>query len=260
MQATLQSIVVFLEQNPALAIIVTFLAAASESVIVIGAFIPGTALILALGAAAGLGYLPLWPLVVAAIIGAILGDGVSYWIGHSQRHRITAVWPFSSRPEILETGEAFFAKYGWTGIAIARFLPGVRAIVPVVAGTSGMRPLPFYAANIGSAIVWAPAHLLPAAVAGVGLGFINQISPQTEIELVIGAVVLALAYWGIHRARGRMSSYVQAVFHRLRGPSTAPPPDSTRNVEDPHKQSAGGDEDLGHLRSHQADGTKRDPR
>lgn len=90
--------------------------------------------------------------------------------------------------EILPIGEAFFTKYGWTGIAIARFLPGVRAIVPVVAGTSGMKPVPFYAANIASAIVWAPAHLLPAAFAGLGLGFINQISPQTEVELVIGAV------------------------------------------------------------------------
>lgn len=217
MQATLQSIVVFLEQNQALAVIVTLLAAASESLVVVGAFIPGTALILALGAAAGLGYLPLWPLVIAAIIGAILGDGLSYWIGHSQRQRISAIWPFSSRPEILRIGEAFFTKYGWTGIAIARFLPGVRAIVPVVAGTSGMRPLPFYAANIGSAIVWAPAHLLPAAFAGFGLGFIDQINPQTEADLVIGALVLALGFWGIHRARGRISRLLAALFRRLRG-------------------------------------------
>lgn len=210
----MQSIFTFLEHNAAVAIVVTLLAAASESLVVIGAFIPGTALILALGAAAGLGYLPLWPLVIAAIIGAIVGDGLSYWIGHSQRHRITSVWPFSSRPEILQIGEAFFAKYGWTGIAIARFLPGVRAIVPVVAGTSGMRPLPFYAANIGSAVVWAPAHLVPAAFAGVGLGFINQISPQTEIELVIGAVVLGLAYWGIHRARPRIASCARSMIRR----------------------------------------------
>ena len=215
MQATLQTIVVFLEQNLALAVIVTFFAAASESLVVIGAFIPGTALILALGAAAGLGYLPLWPLVAAATIGAILGDGLSYWIGHSQRSRITAIWPFSSRPEILRIGEAYFTRYGWTGIAIARFLPGVRAIVPVVAGTSGMRPLPFYAANIGSAIVWAPAHILPAAFAGFGLGFINQINPQTEIELLIGGLVFALGMWGVHRARRRISTFVMASIQRL---------------------------------------------
>ena len=255
----MQSIFAFLEHNAALAILVTLLAAASESLVVIGAFIPGTALILALGAAAGLGYLPLWPLVVAATLGAILGDGLSYWIGRSQRHRITAIWPFSSRPEILQIGEAFFTKYGWTGIAIARFLPGVRAIVPVVAGTSGMRPLPFYAANVGSAIVWAPAHLVPAAFAGIGLGFINQISPQTEIELVIGAVVLGLAYWGIRRARGRIARYVQSVFRRLRGHSVNTA-DNATDIDALRSEGACADEgEVGHLKTPQPAG-ERDKR
>jgi membrane protein DedA with SNARE-associated domain len=244
----LQSIFAFLEHNAALAILVTLLAAASESLVVIGAFIPGTALILALGAAAGLGYLPLWPLVVAATLGAILGDGLSYWIGRSQRQRITAIWPFSSRPEILQIGEAFFTKYGWTGIAIARFLPGVRAIVPVVAGTSGMRPLPFYVANIGSAIVWAPAHLVPAAFAGIGLGFINQMTPQTEIELVIGAVVLALAYWGIGRARGRIARYVQSVFRRLRSHSVNTADNATAIDEIKNDTARADESGVGHLK------------
>lgn len=217
MQATLQSIVVFLEQNPTLAILVTFLAAASESLVVVGAFIPGTALILALGAAAGLGYLPIWPLLLAATAGAVLGDGLSYWIGHSQRGRISTIWPFSARPEILAVGEAFFTKYGWTGIAVARFLPGIRAIVPVVAGTSGMKPLPFYAANIGSALVWAPAHLLPAAFAGFGLSSLNRLDPRTEIELVIGLVVLALVVWGVRRARGRILRFVAMLYRRCSG-------------------------------------------
>ncbi|QYO75580.1 DedA family protein [Devosia salina] len=217
MQATFQSIVVFLEQNPTLAILVTFLAAGSESLVVVGAFIPGTALILALGTAAGLGYLPIWPLLFAATAGAVLGDGLSYWIGHSQRSRISVVWPFSTRPDILAVGEVFFAKYGWTGIVIARFLPGVRAIVPVVAGTSGMKPLPFYAANIGSALLWAPAHLLPAAFAGFGLSSLNRIDPRTEIELVVGAVVLSLAVWGVHRARGRILRFLVVLYRRFRG-------------------------------------------
>ncbi|WP_052952930.1 DedA family protein [Devosia psychrophila] len=217
MQATFQSIVVFLEQNPTLAILVTFLAAASESLVVVGAFIPGTAFILALGAAAGLGYLPIWPLLLAATAGAVLGDGLSYWIGHSQRGRISTIWPFSARPEVLAVGEAFFANYGWTGIAVARFLPGIRAIVPVVAGTSGMKPLPFYAANIGSALVWAPAHLLPAAFAGFGLSSLNRLDPRTEIELVLGLVVLALGVGGVHRARGRILRSVAVLYRRRRG-------------------------------------------
>lgn len=253
MQATLHSSVAFLEQNPTLAILATFLAAASESLVIVGAFIPGTALILALGAAAGLGYLPIWPLLVAATAGAVLGDGFSYWIGHSQRNRITSVWPFSTHPEILTTGEAFFARYGWTGIVIARFLPGVRAIVPVVAGTSGMKPLLFYAANIGSATIWAPVHILPAAFAGFHFSSIKQLGLRTEIELVLGLVVLVLGVWGLRRAPGRILGFIDMHYLRrkelphgngdgsdgLAGKyngeerNITPPPPPSRGVQDP---------------------------
>jgi membrane protein DedA with SNARE-associated domain len=51
------------------------------------------------------------------------------------------------------------------GVATARFLPGLRAVVPVVAGMFGMRPTAFYTANVTSAVVWAPLHILPGTAA-----------------------------------------------------------------------------------------------
>jgi membrane protein DedA with SNARE-associated domain len=218
MDNSIHAFVVFLQHNVSFAVFITLLAAASESLVLIGAFIPGTALILALGAASGLGYLPLWPLILAATIGAILGDGLSYWIGHAHRDRIAAVWPFSSRPEILKAGENFFGRYGWAGIALARFLPGVRAIVPVVAGTSGMRPLPFYAANVGSAIVWAPAHLLPASLAGSGIASASQLRPQDEIAIVGGALLLGTTIWWVIRHRVGLARQFGIWFQGNRRP------------------------------------------
>ncbi len=218
MEISIHAFVVFLQQNVPLAVVIIMLAAASESLVVIGAFIPGTALILALGAASGLGYLPLWPLILATTLGAILGDGLSYWIGHAHRDKIAAVWPFSSRPDILVAGERFFGRYGWAGIALARFLPGVRAIVPVVAGTSGMRPLPFFAANVGSAIVWAPAHLIPAALAGSGIASVGQLSPQVEISIVGGAVLIGTTIWWLIRHRAAVAGRFGRWLERNRKP------------------------------------------
>lgn len=218
MDTAIHAFVVVLQHNVFLAVLITLLAAASESLVLIGAFIPGTALILALGAASGLGYLPLWPLILAATIGAIVGDGLSYWIGHSHRDKIAAVWPFSSRPEILRAGESFFARFGWAGIALARFLPGVRAIVPVVAGTSGMRPLPFYAANVGSAIVWAPAHLVPAALAGAGIASAGQLGPQGEIAIVSGALLIGTMIWWLIRHRAGLAGQFGKWFKRNKRP------------------------------------------
>ena len=120
-------------------------------------------------------------------------------------HCSTIFGNFSSRPEILRAGESFFAKFGWAGIALARFLPGVRAIVPVVAGTSGMSPLPFYVANVGSAIVWAPAHLVPAALAGAGVASAGQLSRQVEIATVSAALVTGIMIWWLIRHRAGLA-------------------------------------------------------
>lgn len=153
--------------HPGLTWAIAFLVAAGESVVVVGAFVPGTPILLAIGAAGSLGHVSLTGVIVAAILGAVLGDGVSYWIGHRHRDRLLAGWPFAMRPALLARGQAFIARFGVPSVALARFLPGVRAVVPVVAGMFGMRPLPFYAANVASALVWAPVHILPGALVGL---------------------------------------------------------------------------------------------
>src|SRR6185503_13569731 len=40
------------------------------------------------------GKLPFWPIYLAAVAGAVVGDAVSYWIGHLFKDSIKSVWPF----------------------------------------------------------------------------------------------------------------------------------------------------------------------
>ena len=47
----------------------------------------------------------------------------------------------------------------------ARFLPPIRAFVPITAGALDMPPLRFYAVNIPAILLWAPAHVLPGVLA-----------------------------------------------------------------------------------------------
>jgi undecaprenyl-diphosphatase len=182
----------FVEQHANLAAVLVFLLAASESLVVVGAFIPGTAILLGLSAMIGMGHLPLWPVLIAAALGAIAGDGFSWWVGHRWRERIAGLWPFSRHPRLIEDGQRFFDRHGGKSILIARFTPGVRAIVPVVAGASGMPARRFLAANIGSALVWAPAHVLPGALAGLGLGLAGHVSARLLV-LALGLIVAVVA-------------------------------------------------------------------
>lgn len=191
MAAFTQAVTDFIVQHPNWAGLLVFFTAAAEAIAVIGSIVPGTTILIGVGAVVGLGHLPLWPILIWATLGAIAGDGVSYWLGHRYRHRIVQIWPFSRRPQLLSEGEAFFLRHGAKSVAIGRFLPVTRATVPLVAGILGMSPVRFYAANVLSAIAWAPLHILPGAAAGALLAVVGGISGRL-LAVLVGFIVLTI--------------------------------------------------------------------
>ncbi|SIR59508.1 bifunctional DedA family/phosphatase PAP2 family protein [Bosea sp. TND4EK4] len=196
-----QPLLAFAGQNVWLVAFIVFVAALSEAIVLIGAIIPGTAIILAAAAIVGAGHLSVWPVLIAAIAGAIVGDGISYWMGHHYKHRIVRIWPFSRYPGLLAKGDAYFDSHGGKSVFIARFLPGVRAVVPISAGMAGMTVARFYAANVSSALFWAPVHVLPATALGASMAVLGDASGRLLLVLVVvglavaGAVLLAWLAW-----------------------------------------------------------------
>ena len=152
MTSLFSSAVGFLTTHPYTAYLAVFALALSESIPIIGLVVPGTAVILALSALVPSGVLVLWPLLIAATLGAIAGDGISFWLGHRYHREILSLWPLNRRPELIERSEAFFVGHGDKSVFLARFTPGVRAFVPLLAGMLGMSVGRFYAVNVASAL------------------------------------------------------------------------------------------------------------
>lgn len=175
---------------------VVLLAAFLESVAVIGTFVPGSTAMFLAGALVGTGSLNLGWLFVCALAGAVAGDGLSYWLGHRYRNRLVQLWPFSTHPQILEAGHRYFAQHGTRSVIFARFIAPLRAIVPIVAGMLGMTPVRFYAMNVLSALLWAPAHILPGVVFGASL----QLAGAVSFRLVVVIAILAALGWLSFRA------------------------------------------------------------
>src|SRR4051812_44419352 len=111
---------------------VVFLAAFLEAIAVIGTFIPGSTAMFLAGTLTGTGSLSLGWVFVWAIVGAIAGDGMSFWLGSRYKERIIQLWPFRRHPELLDAGNRFFHKHGAKSVVLARFIGPLRAIVPVV--------------------------------------------------------------------------------------------------------------------------------
>src|ERR1700742_1096891 len=158
-------LIAFVSANAWLAYLTLFLAALLEAVPVVGSVIPGSTIILALSALVPGGELKLQWVLLAAILGAVLGDGSAFWIGHRSQREILSTWPLKNYPRVIAQSEAFFNRWGVWAVFLARFVPPVRAFVPVTAGALGMLPSRFYAVNIPAILIWAPAHVLPGVLA-----------------------------------------------------------------------------------------------
>ena len=125
-------------QYPVLAIVIAFAAAIIEAVAVLGVLIPGTPILMAVAAAGAMAGMSMIPIMIVAIVGAVIGDFVSYWLGHRFRFRLRGMWPFATRPTLMGHAESFFHRYGTASVAICRFVPVLRSTVPLVAGMAGM--------------------------------------------------------------------------------------------------------------------------
>jgi membrane protein DedA with SNARE-associated domain len=204
----IDSLIGFVSAHAWLGYLTLFLAALLEAVPVLGSVIPGSTIILALSALVPGGELRLAPVLASAAAGALLGDGMAFWIGHRAQREILSAWPMSRYPAIIAQSEAFFQRFGTLAVLFGRFVPPIRAFVPVTAGALGMPPLRFYAVNVVAVLLWAPAHVLPGVLAvsalhQYGLGHHAGIAKHYWIPtIVIGALIVALVVWVIRRRRG----------------------------------------------------------
>ena len=207
----ISSFVAFAADHRSLAYLLSFVLAASESLPVVGAIVPGTAAIVALSALVPDGALALSPLMAATTLGAVAGDGLAYWIGHRYGGAATQVWPLRRNPALIDKGVAFFGQHGGKAILIARFTPGVRAVVPLAAGILGMGAFRFYLVNVLSAAIWGPTHV--GVGVAIGFSFISVEAAPGRIGAVAGGVfaLVCLLFWATQRLVRRRSSHPPPV-------------------------------------------------
>jgi undecaprenyl-diphosphatase len=195
MQAYFQYLLDIFTQNPMLAVGVAFVVAVAEAVLVIGLFVPSTTVLVGIGGLIGLGKLPFWPVFWAVALGAAIGDAISYWIGHTYRERLYGMWPFSRYTSLLASGQEYFRVHGGKSVVIGRFIPGVKAVVPGIAGMMGMNPLRFTTLNVLSALAWAATHLLPGMSAGWVMASLGAISQRLALMFGLLLVVTVVLIW-----------------------------------------------------------------
>lgn len=188
-------------QHPGWLLALIALVAFLESLALAGIVIPGVALLFALALLAGQSGIPVLPCLGAAIAGAILGDGLSFWLGRLTGPRLGRLWPLSRYPELLDKGQDFFLRHGGKSVVIGRFVGPVRPVIPLVAGSLGMPPRRFLTFNVSSALAWGPFYLLPGYLAGAAFDFDEGVLHSPEmlaLSIALGALALGMVAAQLH--------------------------------------------------------------
>lgn len=204
----------WVQAHPALTGWAIFVISLAESLAVVGLFIPGVPMMFAIGALVGAGVFPLWECLLWAASGAIVGDGISYWIGYYYKDRLRGMWPFSRYPTLLANGERFFERHGGKSVVFGRFVGPVRPVVPVIAGMLAMPPVKFTITNVVSALLWAPSYILPGVVFGASIGLATEVAMRLAL-LILGLLVLvAGGVWLVHRSYLWFSGHAEQWLQR----------------------------------------------
>lgn len=194
--AWIESATAWIADNPTAAGALIFLIAFCDALVVLGIVVPALPLLFAVGALVGLGHINGPYALVCAALGAFVGDGLSYWVGHRWGPQLRTRWPFSRYPQWLDRGEAMFRRHGVKSIVIARFVGAVRPFVPAIAGMLHV-PLRRYALpSLAACVVWALLFLAPGWVLGKSYDAVAAVADR--LALVIGALLVAIALvWAV---------------------------------------------------------------
>lgn len=212
-----QQLLHWVEMHPLWSGVTIFLVAMVESMAIVGLIVPGVAIMFGIGALISAGAIEFWYAFTWAVAGAVVGDVSSFLLGFHFRERISGIWPFTRYHESLEQGQAFFAKYGGKSVAFGRFFGPVRAVVPLIAGTMGMRPWRFIVASILASLVWAPAYLAPGMVFGASLELASQVAFRLVTLILLLAILIWLTIWLVRLffriCQPHASAWLQAVLN-----------------------------------------------
>jgi membrane-associated protein len=172
--------------SPLLVALLACLAVSIETSLFVGLLIPGDLMLLVAGTTATTpGRFAL--LMAAGVAGSVIGESVGYLLGHRFGHRIRRgrIGRKVAEPLWVRT-ERFMARFGPRAILLARFMPGLHAVMPVVSGSVRYPFRRFLRWALLAAAAWSAVYV------GVGALAATHLDKVRGSLGMLGYVVLAL--------------------------------------------------------------------
>ena len=139
-------------------------------------------------------HLNLAVVVIGTLVAAIAGAEIGFALGRRYGTRLFKPDAHIFKTDYLERAQEFFDRRGPRAVVIARFVPVVRTIVPMLAGAGNMPQRKFALANVIGAVLWTVGISMLGYVVGRSISIDKYILPIVAVIIVLSLIPPFLEY------------------------------------------------------------------
>jgi membrane protein DedA with SNARE-associated domain len=188
-----------------------------------GVPVPGETILILGAVYAGTGRLNIWLVAILGFVAAVAGDNIGFAIGHFGGRALALRYGryiFLTKERLDKATDFFERRGGWI-IIVARFIEGLRQANGIIAGISGLHWAKFLAFNMIGAALWVGVWTSVGYFAGDNITSIYDAISHYTLFVVIGLVVVILAWIGRRVWRKRKEPQ-RAAAQEVQPQATAP--------------------------------------
>jgi len=181
----------------------------------LGAPVPAVPFLVVAGGLTVGGQLACVAVVLAAVLGNILGDGVWFLAGRRWGYRVMRLLcRISLSPDsCVRRSESILGRWGGWSLIAAKFVPGVSVVAPPMAGALGMSNLRFLAYETVAALIWTLLCLFVGRIFHAAIQDVLAVISDIGLgALAIGVLALA-AFIGWRWRQRRLAQRVDDIVH-----------------------------------------------
>jgi membrane protein DedA with SNARE-associated domain len=178
----------------------------AEDALFVGFVIPGETLAIIGGVTASLGHTSYAVVLLVVVLAAIVGDSVGYEVGRLLGPRVMGLRILERRRARLDGAQDFLRRRGGAAVFLGRWTAFFRAVMPALAGLSGMRYRMFLPWNAAGGIAWGATAVTAGYLAGASYHKVAQWLGRGTAAAVGLVVVVAVVVWVVRRRRSESSA------------------------------------------------------
>ena len=176
----------------------------------LGAPVPAVPFLIVAGGLSVGGQVSFAAVVLAAVVGNILGDGVWFLAGRRWGYRVMRLLCriSLSADSCVQRSESILGRWGGLSLILAKFVPGVSVVAPPMAGALGMSNTRFLSYETAAALIWTLGFLLLGRVFHSAINDVLAVLSNIGLTAAVfcGVMLLLFLAWRYHMRRMALSA------------------------------------------------------